>query len=127
LFGFLFFEKKKKKKKDMQLYLSSISNNSEFRDFGSEGTLIWKETNLTYSADFPEKTFNLTLDVPETLRNNQTLYLHAYFCRHGGTFDHSDPNYKAEDVIYGSNRKFVFPHFVGRIFVYSHFTFIQII
>jgi len=36
----------------LQIYLSSMKNNSEFIDFGSEGHLIHQASNLIYSGIF---------------------------------------------------------------------------
>jgi len=41
------------------------------------------------------------------LRNNETYYLHVFFYRTGKSPKPTDPNYNAEDVIYGSYRMFI--------------------
>ncbi|KAK9291555.1 hypothetical protein L1049_019503 [Liquidambar formosana] len=78
---------------DMWFYLSE---HEKFNDFGSEGALIWHETNIPYAVWSPESTRSLTIKYypSEALKNNGSLYAHVFFARSGYPPDPNDPEYQ---------------------------------
>ncbi|PIN15789.1 Transmembrane protein [Handroanthus impetiginosus] len=78
---------------DMWLYLSE---QEKFSDFGSEGALVWQETNIPYAvwtAD-SSRTLSLKYYPSEALKNNGSLYAHVFFARSGYPPDPKDPEYQ---------------------------------
>uniref|UniRef100_A0A5B7AXP3 Cleft lip and palate transmembrane protein 1 n=1 Tax=Davidia involucrata TaxID=16924 RepID=A0A5B7AXP3_DAVIN len=78
---------------DMWFYLSE---HEKFNDFGSEGALVWHETNIPYAVWGPESTRSLSLKYypSEALKHNGSLYAHIFFARSGYTPDPNDPEYQ---------------------------------
>ncbi|XP_057970106.1 uncharacterized protein LOC131159322 isoform X2 [Malania oleifera] len=78
---------------DMWFYLSK---QEKFNDFGSEGALIWHETNIPYAVWGPDSTRSLSLKYypSEALKHNGSLYAHVFFARSGYPADPSDPEYE---------------------------------
>ncbi|KAK6923650.1 Cleft lip and palate transmembrane 1 [Dillenia turbinata] len=78
---------------DMWLYLSE---HEMFNDLSSERALVWHETNIPYAVWGPDSTRFLSLKYhpSEALKNNGTLYAHAYFARSGFSPDPNDPEYE---------------------------------
>ncbi|XP_070030881.1 uncharacterized protein [Nicotiana tomentosiformis] len=77
---------------DMWFYLSE---QEKFSDFGSEGALIWHETNIPYAVWGPESTRSISLkyNPSEAVRHNGSLYAHVFFARSGYSPDPNDPEY----------------------------------
>ncbi|WOG91614.1 hypothetical protein DCAR_0310863 [Daucus carota subsp. sativus] len=78
---------------DMWFYLSE---NETFKDFASEGALVWHETNIPYAVWGPESTRSLSLKYypSEALKHNGSLYAHIFFARSGYPADPMDPEYQ---------------------------------
>ncbi|KAA8531264.1 hypothetical protein F0562_005977 [Nyssa sinensis] len=78
---------------DMWFYLSE---DEKFNDFGSEGALVWHETNIPYAVWGPESTRSLSLKYypSEALKHNGSLYAHVFFARSGYPPDPNDPEYQ---------------------------------
>ncbi|KAG5528698.1 hypothetical protein RHGRI_029389 [Rhododendron griersonianum] len=78
---------------DMWFYLSE---HEKFNDFGSEGALVWHETNIPYAVWGPESTRSLSLKYypSEALKQNGSLYAHIFFARSGYPPDPNDPEYQ---------------------------------
>ncbi|XP_075483406.1 uncharacterized protein LOC142523482 [Primulina tabacum] len=78
---------------DMWLYLSA---EEKFNDFGSEGSLIWHETNVPYAVWSAEsvRTVSLKYHPSEALKKNGTLFAHIFFARSGYPPDPNDPEYQ---------------------------------
>ncbi|KZV32526.1 hypothetical protein F511_36731 [Dorcoceras hygrometricum] len=78
---------------DMWLYLSA---EEKFNDFGSEGSLIWHETNIPCAVWSAESVRSLSLKYypSEALKNNGTLFAHVFFARSGYPPDPNDPEYQ---------------------------------
>ncbi|XP_030551391.2 cleft lip and palate transmembrane protein 1 homolog [Rhodamnia argentea] len=78
---------------DMWVYLSE---HEKFNDFGSEGALVWHETNIPYADWGPHSTrsLSLTYHPSEALKHNGSLYAHVFFARSGYPPDPSDPEYQ---------------------------------
>ncbi|KAI3450959.1 hypothetical protein Pfo_007624 [Paulownia fortunei] len=78
---------------DMWLYLSE---QKKFNDFGSEGALVWQETNIPYAVWTAESSRTLSLKYypSEALKNNGSLYAHVFFARSGYPPDPKDPEYQ---------------------------------
>ncbi|KAI3435432.1 uncharacterized protein J3R85_006031 [Psidium guajava] len=78
---------------DMWVYLSE---HEKFNDFGSEGALVWHETNIPYAEWGPHSTrsLSLTYHPSEALKQNGSLYAHVFFARSGYPPDPSDPEYQ---------------------------------
>lgn len=78
---------------DMWFYLSE---HEKFNDFGSEGALVWHETNIPYAVWGPESTRSLSFKYypSEALKQNGSLYAHIFFARSGYPPDPSDPEYQ---------------------------------
>lgn len=77
---------------DMWFYLSE---QEKFSDFGSEGALIWHETNIPYAVWGPESTRSISLkyNPSEAVKHNGSLYAHVFFARSGYSPDPNDPEY----------------------------------
>ncbi|KAI4378845.1 hypothetical protein MLD38_016271 [Melastoma candidum] len=78
---------------DMWLYLSE---KERFSDFGNEGALVWHEASIPYAVWGPKSTRTLSFNYTpsEALKNNGSLYAHAFFARSGFPPDPSDPEYQ---------------------------------
>ncbi|XP_009772568.1 uncharacterized protein LOC107802894 [Nicotiana tabacum] len=78
---------------DMWFYLSE---QEKFSDFGSEGALIWHETNIPYAVWGPESTRSISLkyNPSEAVKHNGSLYAHVFFARSGYSPDPNDPEYQ---------------------------------
>ncbi|KAL7255428.1 hypothetical protein ACSBR1_009556 [Camellia fascicularis] len=78
---------------DMWFYLSE---HEKFNDFGSEGALVWHETNIPYAVWGPESTRSLSFMYypSEALKHNGSLYAHVFFAQSGYPPDPNDPEYQ---------------------------------
>lgn len=78
---------------DMWFYLSE---HERFNDFGSEGALVWHETNIPYAVWGPESTRSLSLKYypSEALKHNGSLFAHVFFTRSGYPPDPNDPEFQ---------------------------------
>ncbi|XP_059656256.1 uncharacterized protein LOC132303146 [Cornus florida] len=78
---------------DMWFYLSE---HEKFNDFGSEGALVWHETNIPYAVWGPESTRSLSLKYypSEALKHNGSLFAHVFFTRSAYPPDPNDPEYQ---------------------------------
>ncbi|GER27957.1 cleft lip and palate transmembrane protein [Striga asiatica] len=78
---------------DMWVYLSE---QEKFNDFGSEGALVWQETNIPFAiwtAD-SSRTLSMKYYPSEALKHNGSLYAHVFFARSGYPPDPKDPEYQ---------------------------------
>ncbi|XP_010252372.1 PREDICTED: cleft lip and palate transmembrane protein 1 homolog [Nelumbo nucifera] len=78
---------------DMWVYLSE---NEKFNDFTNEGALIWHEANIPYAVWGPgsSRFYSLKYVPSEAVKNNGSLYAHAFFARSGYPPDPKDPEYQ---------------------------------
>ncbi|KAG8383339.1 hypothetical protein BUALT_Bualt04G0002200 [Buddleja alternifolia] len=78
---------------DMWLYLSE---HEQFNDFGSEGALVWHETNIPYAVWNAESSRTLSLKYypSEAVKNNGSVYAHVFFAKSGFSPDPNDPEYQ---------------------------------
>lgn len=86
----------------------SVDEDFQYQDDLSN--LVWKE-NLRYGdwEDGPQRdgTLEKTLDVdvPESVQQNGTWFLHVFIARAGHTIDSSSPGYKEQAITYQSLSK----------------------
>ncbi|KAF1875751.1 hypothetical protein Lal_00006381 [Lupinus albus] len=82
---------------DMWVYLSE---HDKFKDFGSEDSLVWHETNIPYASWGAGSTRNLALkyEPSEALKHNGSLYAHVFFAQSGYSPDPNDPEYQPQSA-----------------------------
>ncbi|CAN6858839.1 unnamed protein product [Brassica oleracea] len=73
-------------------HLMSLEND-KFNDFGNDGALVWRETNIPYAVWKPASTRTLSMKYypSEALKNNGSLYAHVFFARSSFPIDPNDP------------------------------------
>lgn len=90
---------------DMYVY---VSEDEEFEDFSNMNNLIWTKKNLVYgdwtAGENGDGTFSYAtkINVSDNLRNNGSIYLHAYIVRSGKTLNPKDSKelYAGKQICY---------------------------
>lgn len=87
---------------DMYVY---VSEDEQFEDYGNSDNILWIKKNLVYGDWIAggegdgSFSYKKTLQVSENLRNNGSIYLHAYIVRTGKT-----PNPKDAKELYAGKQ-----------------------
>lgn len=84
---------------DVSLYLTETPMiTPDMFDPKSEPVLHMERIGL---ATHPASGLNLTLDLPEGAKQNGSLFLHAFFARHGHEMNMFDKGFDGDDVFHG--------------------------
>lgn len=82
---------------DVALYLTETPRITN-KMFEPEPALRMEKIGL---ATHPASGMNLTLDLPEGAKHNGSLFLHAFFARHGHEMNMYDKEFNGDDVFHG--------------------------
>lgn len=89
----------------MDLYVY-VSEQSSFNDFDDHNSLFWRKDKLTYGDWYSGKNFDGTYTISkilipsENLKNNGSIYLHAYIVKNGKSPNPKVKDYVAKNVLY---------------------------
>ncbi|ORY16852.1 CLPTM1-domain-containing protein [Neocallimastix californiae] len=88
--------------KDLYLYLSE---NEIFKEFRNENKLLWKINDIKFKDWNESYTKDFEIELPDSVLNNGTYYLHAFFVLNGYSPDPSSPNFDRKKLLIIRNKK----------------------
>ncbi|KAG4108418.1 cleft lip and palate transmembrane 1 [Neocallimastix lanati (nom. inval.)] len=86
-----------KTRTDLYLYLSE---NEIFKEFRNENKLLWKINDIKFKDWNESYTKDFEIELPDSVLNNGTYYLHAFFVLNGYSPDPSSPNFDRKKITY---------------------------
>jgi len=81
-------------------FYAYLSENEVFQDFDNEDKLLWRINDIKFKdwKAYHEKEFEIEL--PESVLNNGTYYIHSYFTLSGNSPDPNSPKFNRKKMAY---------------------------
>eukprot|EP00833_Pecoramyces_ruminatium_P006993 jgi/Orpsp1_1/1181025/evm.model.c7180000075544.2 len=86
-----------KTRTDLYVYLSE---KEIFRDFNNENNLLWKINDIKFNDWNEMHTKEFEIELPDSVLNNGTYYLHAFFTLNGYSPDPNSPKFDRKKIAY---------------------------
>jgi len=81
-------------------FYAYLSENEIFRDFYNEDKLLWKIDGIKFKDWKENYTKDFEIELPESVLNNGTYYVHAYFTLSGNSPDPKNPTFNKKKFAY---------------------------
>jgi len=81
-------------------FYAYLSENEIFRDFYNEEKLLWKIDGIKFKDWKENYTKDFEIELPESVLNNGTYYVHAYFTLSGNSPDPKNPKFNKKKFAY---------------------------